>query len=254
MRKRKPNTVYAAIDKSTGKETGNWVFKNPVGTPTYYKTKKAAERARSTWKPQITRLVRDDYIQKGDKVNLCFSGYYDKTGDFKRIPLTVEGVRGTATLFSYNDSSGNVKVKSLLEIKKAVAVKKGDPKKLPALNTRKTVHLNSNKSIHQLKNQFVEDFHNRTAESQEEPEPKQLNFLDVFADAAPEPVDFEQLDEKILQLPTSGIAQNNSLNDYKEEFCAYLESQAAAVENISHLSDEDKLKLCKANLMSLLSI
>ena len=255
MRKRKSNTVYAAINKSTGKETGRWVFKNPVGDPSYYKTKKAAERARANWRPQITRLIRDNYIQKGDKLNLCFSGYYDSDGGWKKIPLTVEDVKGTTMMFSYIDNNGNVKVKSLLEIKKAVAARKGDAKKMPSLNPWKTIHLESNKSIHQLKNQYVEDLNGNNEESAEEPpvEAKQLNFLDFFAESDLESSS-PDLDEKVIHLPDVTPKQNNVLGDYKEEFCTYLESQAAAIENISHLSDEDKLKLCKANLMSLLSM
>ena len=186
-------------------------------------------------------------------MHLCFSGYYDNAGDFKEIPLTLEGVRGTSPLFSYTDSSGNVKVKSLLDIKKAVAAKKGYPKSFPSLNFNKTLHLDSNKSIHQLKNQFLKDFYSRAEEPQKKSTeaPKQLDFLDTLAGEAAPSADF---DEKILHLPASVPKQNNSLSDYKEEFCTYLESQVAAVENITHLSDEDKLKLCKVNLMSLLSM
>ena len=106
-----------------------------------------------------------------------------------------------------------------------------------------------------MKNLYLEVFFGNIEETEEEPleKGKQLNFLDFFAESDLEPSS-PDLDEKVIHLPDVAAMQENVLSDYKEEFCAYLESQVTAVESITHLSDEDKLKLCKANLMSLLSM
>ena len=247
MRSNKKSRIYQARDKKTGNVNGKWVFKNPVGHPSYYTTRKKAEKAQSEWTPNITRLVRDGYIQEGDTMELCFSGYRDINRDLIKVPLSVKHVKGTTMLFSYVDKDGTVKEISLFDVKKAVAEKKGTGKKQAALCSKNSMHINTKKSIHQLKKQYVEDCVEASVEASVE-ELKQFNFLDTFDSVTTD------YDEKTPQPSTNISGQSTALTKFKEEFSSYFEKQVAAAERITHLDDEGKLKLCKTNLMSLLSI
>jgi hypothetical protein len=254
MRKRKANnTVFPVRAKSNGVHTNQWAFINPAGQRTVYPTQEKAERIRAKWRPTITRLIRDNYIKPGDKLHLAFTGHRNADGRPKLVPVTLDHVTGTTTVFKLHDTEGNVYTKSLMDLKKLVATI--NDATLPALDTKNSIHPGSKKSIDQLKNQYVADFSSNNKEPEEEPpeEAKQPNFLDFLTESDLE-LSSPDVDEKVIPLPDATFKQESALVEYKEEFCTYLESQVAAIENISHLSAADKLKLCKANLSSLLSM
>jgi len=229
---RNKNTIF---QRDTKNFKQRWGFKNPHGSSSFHPTKAKAEHAKRIWRPQITQLHSAGLIKNGDFLEMVFSNLKDESGNHKPIVLSIQGVNGKSMLFNHNGS-----VLSLVDIRGQIAAKLSlsNP---PGLHPHKTVHVPTGKTLNELKEDYMSDFH----QSEPEPSPKQLNLLDIFEETS-------VAAENAMEEETS--VSDNSFSNYGDNFSSYSEKQFSIISEMSQLPDNDKEKLFKSNLTSLLSL
>jgi len=229
---RNKNTIFKTGRKNTQQQ---WGFMNPHGSCSYYSTKTKAEYAKRIWRPQITQLHSAGLINNGDVLEMAFSNLKDESGHYKPIALSIQGINRNSMLFNHNGS-----VISLADIRGQIAVQLG-LSNAPGLQPSKTVHVPTGKTLSELKEDYMSDFQR----SEPEPNPKQLNLLDIFEETSPSA---ENAMEEEISI------SENSFSNYNNNFSSYSNKQFSIINEMSQLTDNDKEKLYKSNLTSLLSL
>ncbi len=166
---------------------------------------------------------------------MAFSNVKDSAGNYKPIALTINGIDRNSMLFDHKGS-----VISLADIRKQIASRLGLSSP-PGLQPHKTVHVPTGKTLSELKEDYMSDFQR----SDPEPNPSQLNLLDIFEEISPSA-------ENAMEEETS--ISENSFSNYNNNFSSYSNKQFSIINEMSQLSDYDKKKLYKSNLTSLLSL
>ena len=208
---------------------GQWCYKNPIGLiKRQCKNEQEAMRARKTWLPQMSTLVRNGVIQEGDTISLKLYGEYSP------FNLTFKGVRQKTLIFS----SGN-KEYSLGKIRQLAAEKSN--KTAPSLNYNQTMHAPSGKSIAQLKREHAAALKEKI--KTQKGTQQSFNFLEIVG-LSPEP------ESKIEQ--QNDEREESHLLDFKSDFNKYEKAQCDILLTMKTLSKESVMDCYKESLIMFL--
>jgi len=207
---------------------GQWQYKNPIGIKRECKNEQEAIKIRKAWKPQISTLVKNGVIQRGDTISLKLYGEYPP------VELTFKDIRQKTLIFA----SGG-KEYSLGKIRQLAAEKTN--KTVPNLNYNQTMHTPSGKSFAQLKREHATTL--KEDIKAEKDTQHSFNFLEIV-DANPEP-------EPKIELQYAANP-GSPLLDFKSDFNKYESAQCDILSTMKTLSEEIMMDCYKDSLIMFL--